>query len=553
MDTKLLFSAEANKIDLNELIHHIGEAICLTDNDMVFVAANQRIADFYGKKAEDLIGKSVFEFYPDFKNSVFYEASSHTLKTGEPATRIGYSNNLKKWIVVRTYKYDDNHGIWCAHALNTSYDQHCYVGNYDSLTSLYNRFSFEEDLHKTHHKKVPFGVFICDINKFKEVNDSFDFQLGDMCLMETAARLKQAIPKSKVYRYGHDQFAVIVEDFKEEAIKDIQASLKIFEKPYVLESEEFNLTGSVGFFFIEKFDTNITEIISDTEFALSKAKKVKNSYYEYNESNNRTTDKVRLVKELKNALINNELEIHYQPQIDTITNKVCGAEALVRWRHPQKGLIPPFQFLGVAEEYDLLEEIDRFVLVRAIEDMIEFREKGKNVPISVNFSAKMICSSNTLSLVKNCLKQKQFPPDLLTIEITETSLMEDIEKSKQAIQELSSLGLNIAIDDFGTGYSSMGYLMRYPTNYLKIDREFITNIDQQPALEIMTGNIVKLGHSLSMMVIAEGVETLNELNILKSFNCDIIQGYYFSKPLPKKDFQIYIDNIGISDLKSSIM
>ena len=369
--------------------------------------------------------------------------------------------------------------------------------------------------------------------------------------METAARLKKCLLDRKVYRIGPDQFAFIIEEEKHLCVQEVEKGLTIFEKPFIIENEDYILSGAAGFTYVNAFNPNIADLISNTEFALAKAKRFPNSYIEYDSTLTRNTDKIRLVKDLKKAFVNQELEIYYQPQIDAITEKVCGAEALIRWNHPEKGIIPPFSFLEVAEEYDLLEEIDRLVVERTMNDIVEFSKMGINMPLSVNFSATTICSSRTIPFLINCLKNIPINPALLTVEITETSLMGDIEKSKTIIQQLSSMGINIAIDDFGTGYSSMGYLMRYPTTYLKIDREFITNINQIEALRIVTSNIIKLGHSLSMMVVAEGVETIEELNVLKNFGCDIIQGYFYSKPIPKNQFMKFIENNGFSSIKTT--
>lgn len=540
-------------VSLNQIVHTIGDGICLTDNNMVFVAVNQRLAEFYGKNASDLLGKSVFDFYPDFRNSVFYEASDHTLKTGEPATRIGYSNNLKKWIVVRTFKYDDNHGVMYIHELKTGFDKRCYVGNYDSLTSLYNRFTFEEDLQNIFKSGHNFGVAILDINKFKQINESFGYEVGDMCLMETAARIKQILPKRKIYKIGADQFAVIIESDKATCISEIGALFTIFTTPFVFKNEEFNLTASIGFNYITNFTQKQADVISNTEFALLNSKKFSSNYCEYDDNSIRNTQTFQLVKDIKLAIANKQLEIFYQPQVDNLTHKVYGAEALVRWRHPTKGLIPPFNFLPIAEEYNLIEEIDRFVLIKAISDINTFSKNNLKLAISVNFSSKTVCNSDTVKLVQKYLHETKIDPSLLTIEITETSLMEDLVKSKDVILQLSQMGVKIAIDDFGTGYSSMGYLMRYPTDYLKIDREFIKNIDTEDALQIVTSNLIKLGHSLSMTVVAEGVETEAELNILKEYGCDVTQGFYFSKPLPCAEFLNYVQKMGFSPLKSIII
>jgi diguanylate cyclase (GGDEF)-like protein len=525
----------------------------MCDNNWVFVAANLQFAQFYNTTPENLVGKSVFEFYPDFESSVFYEASQSTIASGEPCTRLGYSNNLNTWIVVRTFKFNDNYNVLYTHKLQIGADKHCYVGNYDNLTSLYNRFTFEEHLEQAYIKEKSFGLVIFNINKFKQINESFGFAMGDMCLMEIAARLKQILNKYLLYRIGADQFAIIMEDTKDCCIEKINQALTLFQKPFNFDQEEFVLAGSAGFTYTDIFNKNVTDCISNAEFALDKAKKFSNTYIEYSDLNNRNTQKIRLVRDLKQALSNNQLEPYYQPQIDTITGKVCGAEALIRWRHPTRGLVPPMDFLTIAEEYDLLEDIDRLVLSKAISDISVFCEKELPLSISVNFSSKTICSPRTIPYILELLEVTSINPKLLTIEITETSLMEDIEKSKNIIHQLSQMGIQIAIDDFGTGYSSMGYLMRYPTNYLKIDKDFITNIEKNPALQILTRNMINLGHGLSMTVVAEGVETLQELNFLKKMGCDIIQGYYYSKPLPYTQFLSFVEQTGFSSLKSKFI
>ena len=537
-------------IPLTAIVHEIGHAMCVGDKNYTILAANDIFAKWYGKTCDEILGKNVFDLNPDFKNSVFYEAALHTLETGQPTTRIGYSTVFNKWLVVRTCKLQED-VIWYAHELKTSFDKVAYSGNYDSLTSLYNRFTFEDDMNQIYNLKQEFGLILIDINKFRELNESLGFAFGDMCLMETAARLKQHIQHNKIYRLGSDQFAIIFQTDKEYCISAINEIFTLFKKPYVINHEQFMLSASIGFVYLTRFDGNPTDVISNAEFVLNQAKKINNYYVEYNENQVRTTTKMLIAKELKQSLTNSQLALYYQPQIDTTNGKVCGAEALLRWLHPTKGIISPLDFLNIAEEYDMMQEIDRFVIKQAIKDIQEFIDADIALPISINFSSKTICNLETVDFIDQCLAESKIDPKLLLIEITENSLMEDLAKSKIVLGELSKRDIKIAIDDFGTGYSSMGYLVRYPTNYLKIDKEFITEINQSNTLQIMTGNLIKLGHSLCMTVVAEGVETLEEFNLLKGYDCDIIQGYFFSKPIPRSQFIPFVRKYGISQLKTS--
>lgn len=544
-------------IELPEIINAMGEAIWVSNDQYNLVACNEVFAQWMNIHLDDLVGKNIFDIYPNFKNSVFYESSLKTLTTGKEDTQIGYSNRVNKWLVIRMCKMNE-YIIWSAHELVHSPDKLAHSSNYDSLTSLYNRFSFESHLSDLHNDKDDFGLVLVDINKFRQVNESLGFHFGDMCLMETAARFKEFLNVNidntihHIYRFGADQFAITIKNHKEHCLHTIQGILNLFKDPYKINKEEFTLTASIGFLYLTNFDCNTTDIISNAEFVLKKAKKLNHSYVEYNEKLLRNTTKMFLTKQLKQALQNNELELYYQPQIDSLNHKVCGAEALIRWNHPTQGFLPPGQFLAVAEEYNMIQDIDRFVIKKVMEDILLFLKQGISLPISINFSAKTICNLETIDFLDECITQYKIDPSLLLIEITETSLMEDLEKSQEVLKQLSSRNIQLAIDDFGTGYSSMGYLVRYPTNFLKIDREFITEIHNSNTLQIMTGNLIKLGHSLCMTVVAEGVETEEELNLLKEYNCDIIQGYFFSKPIAKTNFIDFVQKQGCSDVKKLV-
>lgn len=302
---------------------------------------------------------------------------------------------------------------------------------------------------------------------------------------------------------------------------------------------------------IVDFDESISEILSKAELTLKKAKKSLFLFEEYSE-NIKNYKTFELSQELKKALDNRTLKIEYQPQIDMIEEKVYGVEELLRWEHETKGNISPGEFLKVAEDYNLMFEIDKYVLIETLNDMAVFRNNGILTPVSINLSSKSLCSEAMPNIIETLVNKLNLPKNLITIEITENSLMENIEISKKNIAAFKECGFKISLDDFGTGYSSMSYLMRYPTNILKIDREFIKNIDTDESSQIITTNIIKLGQSLGMFVVAEGVETKHEKETLKMLSCNAIQGFYYAKSMKKDDLILYINKIGVSNIKSRI-
>lgn len=538
--------------DLSSVLNTMGDAICVADKDMKILAVNQTFAQLYGLQKEHLIGKYALDIYPEFKTSVFYKTMADTITTGEPRVSIGYSNNTKKHLMIRTFVYEENY-ILNIQEMKTTINKSGYSNTIDDLTSLANRTAFEDDLHNFFDYKADFALVMLDLNKFRLLNDSLGYDAGNLCLMEVAARLKLNCPH-KIYRIGPNQFATLMTTTKDKALSELQTMLNSFKKPFNIQKEEFYITASAGFNFVSNFSVSISDAVANTEFALNKAKKIKNGYVEYDLSLNRNSSAMILAKDLKNAINTDQLHAYYQPQVDALNAKICGAEALIRWQHPTKGLVSPGEFLPIAIEYEMMQEIDRYMFIQVLKDMMGFMHNDNlRIPISINFSAATICNTDTIAFVDRCLKKTKVPPHLVVIEITETSLMDDLSKSQQVVQALSKMGIKIAIDDFGTGYSSMGYLVRYPTNFLKIDREFIKDIDKSETLETMTSNIIKLGKSLGITIVAEGVERREEYLVLKDNNCDIIQGYLFSKPVSKDIFVKFVRKVGFSDLKSSIM
>lgn len=548
------FLTYSDNINLDTFIHDIGDAICICDGEMNILAVNKNFSSFYGKNPEDLLNKSPFLCYQDFNNSVFYNGIKKTIETGETTIRLGYSNNLKGWLVVRSFKCKQyNTYAIIIHKLENEMERGFYLNQHDNLTSLKNRFAFETDLNNIHKYKSPYGLVIFDINNFKKFNETMGYHNGDFCLVEIATRIKEIESQTnQVYRINADQFAIIIRGGDRtsniERIKVIQNKCK---EDLLIDKAKYSLNISVGFIFVSGFDESYSEILSKAEIALKKAKKNLFLFEEYNKLN-KSYKTFSLSQELRQAIEKRTLKIQYQPQIDMIQDKVYGIEELIRWNHDDRGNISPIDFLTVAEEYNLMFEIDKYVITETLNDMVYFRNNGILLPVSINLSAKSLCSESMPSILETLVNKFNIPKNLITIEITENSLMENIEISKKNIASIKECGFQISLDDFGTGYSSMGYLMRYPANILKIDREFIKNIDIDKSSQNITSNIINLGHSLNMFVVAEGVETKEEKETLKMLSCNAVQGFYYAKSMVKEDLISYVSKVGISLAKSKL-
>lgn len=545
--------ASAENDTLENLLHGIGDAVCISDENMVFLGANQRFAAFYGlQNPAELLGKSAFEVYPEFRRSVFYEACSNTIKTGETTSRVGYSQNLKTWVVSRAYKYQANRYAMVVHRLSEGTTMAGYVTQHDTLTSLPNRWAFEQDAHSLNGYKQSIVMALIDIAHFKNLNETLGLQTGDRCLMEVGARIRGAMPSSdRVYRVGDDQFLIVTTHGKAEMQAGLRRVSEVLAQPLLLQGKEIVLQFNVGLCSPVITDTGL-EALNKAERALTHAKEHRLGFAEYSPDMLSSTYDPLLTKEIKDALLRNELELYFQPQIDLVGGKVCGAEALIRWNHPEKGFISPDAFLPFAERTGLIQDIDRFVLQQAFRHMQGLQAEGAPLHLAINLSAQSICDVDTIRLVRQLLADTGVPASSLCIEITETSLMRDIQTSQKVIEELKAMGLQIAIDDFGSGYSSMAYLVRYPSNFLKIDRGFIQNLTTCETHRVMVRNMIGLAKGLRICVVAEGVETEEQRALLEQFGCDVVQGYLYSPPLSAQKFRDWTQAHGSASMRSTI-
>jgi diguanylate cyclase (GGDEF)-like protein len=550
--------ASADQETLDDILHSIGDAVCVADANMVFLGANQRYADLYKATPEsvvspsDIIGKSVYQLYPDWKKSVFYEACENCIRTGETVTRFGFSVNAKAWVVIRAYKVRDNRYAMVIHRLAEGSSKVDYALHVDALTSLPNRWMFEKDAESLQgYGQQTLSLTLLDISHFKSINETLGYQKGDMCLMEVAATIKQAVLQTdRVYRVGNDQFLVLGGGSPSETLTRRTQLLAALAKPLNLGNSEYVLQFHIGT-HLAQYPEPPVDALAKAERALFWGKTHKASYIEYDDRMQPAAYDPLLTKAIHEGLARNEFVLYFQPEVDLIDGRMCSAEVLLRWQHPTRGFLPPGEFLPFAEETSLIRDIDQYVVRKAFDYLARHRDVP-NMLLSVNLSAQSVCHEDTLQLFAELIRETGVSAAHICAEIVETSLMHDVETSRKVVEGLKEMGVRIAIDDFGTGYSSISYLVQYPAHFLKIDRSFVQTLSSSEKSQTMVRNIIGLAHGMGIGVVAEGIETEVEANLLKDFSCDIGQGYHFARPLKEEDFGRWVTEKGFSSLQSDI-
>lgn len=414
---------------------------------------------------------------------------------------------------------------------------------HDALTGLPNRFLFLDRVglcfdRAKRRSNYLFVVMLLDFDNFKFINDSLGHFAGDRLLTDIARKLEAILrPGDTIARFGGDEFAVLLDDISsvraaEKVIERIQSELN---EPFLLNSNEIFLTVSIGIALSSSSEQSPEALLRDAETAMYRAKSSGRACYKIFDTSMHEQAKARLQLEtdLRWAIERNEFQIYYQPIISLQAKQIIGFEALIRWNHPKRGLVHPSEFIPVAEETGLIVPLGEWMLKASCRQIKVWQEMGfNNLRVSVNFSAHQFQNRNLAGMVESVLKDAQLSGDVLKVEITESIAMKNIDFSISTMKALSEMGVQILIDDFGTGYSSLSYLKRFPINTLKIDRSFVHDLTINPDNAAITAAIIAMARSLNINVIAEGVETKEQLLFLKKEGCDLIQGYFFSKPIP---------------------
>lgn len=420
-----------------------------------------------------------------------------------------------------------------------NYSEH--MASHDPLTGLANRNLLMDRLSQAltyaNRANRHVAVIFIDLDRFKNINDSLGHDAGDRVIVEVGERLQHSIREGDtVARLGGDEFVVVLSDVarEDEVAQIARKILAALERPMIILGHELSPVGSIGISLYPKDGEDSQSLLKNADAAMYRAKHSGRNHFEFYavEMNARTLDRLKLESRLRGALARNEFCLHYQPQVHLGTGRITGMEALLRWQPPGEAMVLPAEFISIAEETGLIVVIGEWVLRTACTQMVCWQEAGwSDLRVAVNMSARQFRQQEMEEMIARILRETRCEASHLELEITESVIMEEPQSAIEILRHLSTTGIRLAIDDFGTGYSSLNYLKRFPIHTLKVDRSFVGDISTDPDDAAIVRAIIALAHSMKLNVVAEGVETQDQLDFLREQECDLMQGYFFAKPL----------------------
>jgi diguanylate cyclase (GGDEF)-like protein/PAS domain S-box-containing protein len=540
---------------LDSILSGMNEAIIVTTNDGAIERINRATTMLLGYDEEELVGLSI-----DHVASIKKTPALSGMPVSEIPQEAFFESKFGEEIpvsftcsIVKDKDGASEDRIYAAQNITErrrAEQRIRYLARIDPLTKVPNRMQFQHLLQRTIAKSrragKPLCLFYVDVDHFKEINDTFGHLAGDAALETVAERLSAAVPEGSIIgRLAGDEFAVIVRDLgpagtgKAQADKLARTVLDRLADPLFVQGHEVFMTASMGVAFYPDDAANVIDLIRNADAALYSAKKSGGNVFAYYlpAMNEAAVERLMTKSKLKRAFERDELLVHYQPKYNLETGEIFGAEALVRWEMPERGLILPSDFIPLAEETNLIIEIGEWVLDKVCED---FRVWQRSVSspgrVSVNLSLKQLRQANFLRRIGAILRSHEVSPTSLELEITETTLMENPERTIKILDQLYALGLHLAIDDFGTGYSSLSALQQFPISTLKIDKSFVRDVAVNPDDATIVGTIVQMGRNLNMDVVAEGVESEEQLAFLQRLDCTYVQGLLFGDPMSSDNY-----------------
>lgn len=550
--------AEEEMRKLSLAVEGSSDWILITDRNGKIEYVNHAVEAISGYDKKELIGQNPRIFKSGKHDKQFYKELRDTILSGRTFSAI-IMNRKKNGGLFEVFNTitplkDDKGNI--IHFVSTAKDitqqklleeKLLYLANYDVLTELPNKNLFIDRLNQTlaraEYNKRLVTILSIDIDKFSFINDTFGSGTGDKLLQEFGKRLFSLLREGDtVARIGSDEFGVSLIDIAsfEDTVMLAEKIMESIRQPFRIDGEEIILTTSIGISCYPQDGKDASELLKNSNMVMLKAKASGMNNYQFytDDINKKAAEFVRLEGRLFNALKNDEFLLYYQPYFDTYTTEMSGMESLLRWNSPEFGLISPGEFIPVLEETGLIVSVGQWALKTACRQLREWQDKGyRTVPVAVNFSAVQFRQKDLADLLEKTIGESRIDPQMLSFEMTESAFMQDVEFTKSVLDRIKKSGIHINIDDFGTGYSSLSYLKKLPIDNLKIDISFVRGIADNRDDRAIASAIISMAHNLNMKTIAEGVETEEQLKILRQLGCDMIQGFYFSRPLPSGEIE----------------
>ncbi|RTQ93215.1 sensor domain-containing protein [Lysinibacillus telephonicus] len=537
-----------------KIFENVSEGIMVTDVNKKILVVNPAFEKVTGYKSKEVVGKNPTILQSGVHERAFYNEmwksiQNHGVWQGEIWNRRKNGDIYPEWLTIMSIK--DEHGIvtnYCG--IFTDLSERKIVESElekraltDSLTEVNNRFAYLKKMNSLLESseiisnKVQHAVFFLDLDRFKQVNDTLGHTTGDLLLVEIAQRIKRLLnSKDLLARYGGDEFVITLTNIRHprEAAKFAEQVIREIEKPVFINNQEIFVSTSIGISIYPHDGDTTEDLVNRADKAMYFSKQNgRNGFSFYFEDLNIDSKRVIVLdSELRKAIENRDFTLNFQPKVSTQLNKIVGLEALVRWESEKLGSVSPAEFIPYAEETGLIIPISEIVLEKACEDLAKLRLAGySKISIAFNVSSIHFQQQNFLESIQKILEKNNTSAQNFEIEVTERTVMNNDSDTIRKLVRLKQLGFKLSIDDFGTGYSSLSYLVRFPLDYLKIDRSFIQHIVSLDDKQAVVDAIIQMAHRLNMQVIAEGVESVQQLNILREMGCDYIQGYYYSKPV----------------------
>ncbi|MBI2312020.1 MAG: EAL domain-containing protein [Betaproteobacteria bacterium] len=528
------------------------EGIMVTDASNTIVSVNRAFAEITGYQAEEVIGRNPRLLSSGRQDKSFYQGMWEAIRrdgqwTGEVWNRRKSGETYPEWLsisVVKDQKGQITHYVAIFSDITerkVAEQRIRHLAHYDGLTGLPNRNllldRLQQAVTQTRRTQKKVAVMFIDLDRFKEINDTLGHAFGDQVLQTAAERLSRCVRESDtVSRHGGDEFVIVLPDLKDNAGATVMAQKVItaVSYPMELDGREFRLTTSIGISVYPEDGEDPETLMKNADAAMYRVKELGNAFQFYTEDMNASgLERLKLEHSLSRAIEEEQFVLHYQPQVDLRSGQIVGVEVLLRWQHPELGLVSPAQFVPLAEETGHIVLLGEWALRRACRDLRELMDAGlPRFKIAVNLSARQFRQQDVLETVLAVLAETGLDPEWLELELTESIVMQNAQGTIETLQALKAAGIKLSIDDFGTGYSSLSYLKRFPIDKLKIDQSFVRDIATDPNDAAIVRAVVTLGHSLQYKVIAEGVETEEQVEFLRACGCDEAQGFHFSAPIP---------------------